>query len=257
MDVQDANGLSIYLKVCPMKLTDFDVLTFDCYGTLIDWESGILNALRPWAEKRGQAVEDSRLLGAFGRHEWVQQTARPGALYPDILAGAFLGIAGELGIAAEPGEAEAFGGSVKDWPAFPDSAEALAYLKRHYKLAVLSNIDRASLAHSNAKLGVEFDLLVTAQDVGSYKPAPAHFERALAELAGMGFGKEQILHTAQSLHHDHVPAKAMGFNTLWINRRAGKPGAGADKPPPDEVTPDWEVPSLAAMVELHKEHLAG
>ncbi len=240
-----------------MKLTDFDVLTFDCYGTLIDWESGILDALRPWAEKRGHAVEDSTLLGAFGRHEWVQQTARPRALYPDILAGAFLGIAGELGIAAEPGEAEAFGDSVKDWPAFPDSAEALAYLKRHYKLAVLSNIDRASFAHSNAKLGVEFDLLVTAQDVGSYKPAPAHFERALAELAEMGIAKQQILHTAQSLHHDHVPAKAMGFTTMWINRRAGKSGAGADKAPPSEVEPDWEVPSLAAVVELHKEHLAG
>ncbi len=240
-----------------MKLTDFKVLTFDCYGTLIDWESGILNALRPWAERHGRAVEDGALLGAFGRHEWVQQTARPRALYPDILAGAFLGIAGELGIAAAPGEAEAFGDSVKDWPAFPDSAEALAYLKRHYKLAVLSNIDRASFAHSAAKLGVEFDLLVTAQDVGSYKPAPAHFERALAQLAEMGVAKEQILHTAQSLHHDHVPAKAMGFTTIWINRRAGKTGAGADKPPPSEVVPDWEVPSLAAMVELHKEHFAG
>jgi 2-haloalkanoic acid dehalogenase type II len=135
---------------------------------------------------------------------------------------------------------------------------ALAYLKRHYKLVIVSNIDRASFAHSNKKLGVDFDLVITAQDVGSYKPAPAHFERAFADLEALGVPKAKILHTAQSLFHDHVPAKnRFGMTSIWINRRAGKTGGGATKKPPEAVAPDWQVPTMAAMVELHKEHKGG
>ncbi len=239
-----------------MKLTDFSALTFDCYGTLIDWEAGIAAALRPWASRHGLEADDAALLAAFSRHEHALQSQRPAPLYPDALAATLRAAGAELGLEVSAEEAAAFGASVEDWPAFPDSAAALAYLKRYYKLVIVSNIDRASFAHSNAKLGVDFDLVVTAQDVGAYKPAPAHFERAFAGLAEIGVPKDKILHTAQSLFHDHVPAKKhYAMTTIWINRQAGKPGA---TPAADlDVTPDWEVPSMAAMVELHKAHLAG
>ena len=236
-----------------MKLTDFSALTFDCYGTLIDWEAGIAGALRAWAAGKGLEADDQALLAAFGRHEHAHESRRPAPPYPEVLAGVIRDIAADFGVAATAREAAAFGASVKDWPAFPDSAEALAYLKGYYKLVIVSNVDRASFRHSNDRLGVEFDLIVTAEDVGSYKPAPAHFERAFAGLAEMGVPRDKILHTAQSLFHDHVPAKRLGSASIWINRQAGT--AGATPPAALDASPDWEVPSMAAMVALHKEHL--
>ena len=152
-------------------------------------------------------------------------------LYPDILADAFRALGRHFGRAVSDAEARAFGQSVKDWPAFPDSAAALAYLKRHYKLAILSNIDRASFAHSNRRLGVEFDLVVTAEDVGSYKPTPRNFEVLLERMAALGVPKERLLHTAESLYHDHVPAKRFGLATAWIYRRAAKGNFGATRAP--------------------------
>lgn len=239
-----------------MKLTDFSALTFDCYGTLIDWESGITAALRRWADGNGLKADDKTLLAAFSRYEHIHEARTPAPLYPDVLAGALRDIAAEFDAPASDEEATTFGQSVKDWPAFPDSTEALAYLKQHYKLVVVSNVDRTSFSHSNEKLGVEFDLIVTAEDVGSYKPAPAHFERAFAGLADQGVPREKILHTAQSLFHDHVPAKKhFGMTSIWINRQAGR--AGATPAVEMDVTPDWEVPSMAAMVELHKQHAGG
>ena len=241
-----------------MKLTDFDALTFDCYGTLIDWESGIATALRTWVGGHGITADDNALLEAFSRHENRIEAENPAMLYPEVLERTLRDVATDYGMTASAEEEKIFGASVEHWPAFPDSAEALAYLKRHYKLVIVSNIDRASFAHSNAKLGVDFDLVITAEDVGSYKPAPAHFERAFAELDKIGVPKEKILHTAQSLFHDHVPAKnRFGMTSIWINRRMGKPGGGATKKPPEDVTPDWQVQSMAAMVELHKEHAGG
>jgi len=239
-----------------MKISDFDTLTFDCYGTLIDWESGIVAALRTWASARGINAGDADLLAAFSQSESIQQAATPSALYPEILAAVLRDIGAQVGAAPSPAEQIAFGRSVQEWPAFPDSAEALAYLKRYYKLVIVSNIDRESFRHSNAKLGVDFDLIVTAQDVGSYKPAPGHFTRALALLAEMGVGKDKVLHTAQSLFHDHVTAKAFGLTTLWINRRAGSGDWGATPAPSAPVTPDFEVPTMAAMVALHQQELA-
>jgi 2-haloalkanoic acid dehalogenase type II len=239
-----------------MRLTDFDVLTFDCYGTLIDWESGILAALAPWRKRAGVTLGDEALLTLFSEVESRIEAERPTLLYSDLLTATLLEMRGRSGHAATPAEAAAFGQSVKDWPAFPDSAEALSYLKQHYKLAILSNVDRASFAHSARRLGQNFDLVVTAQDVGSYKPALAHFEVALARLAAMGIPKQKVLHTAQSLFHDHVPAKKMGLASFWIDRRAGKTGTGATKPPPEPVKPDWTAPSMAAMVEMHKREKA-
>ena len=239
------------------RLTDFKALTFDCYGTLIDWETGILDGLRPWQRRAAIKATDDKLLEAFAEIESAIQTEHPAMLYPDTLATALKKLAGRYQSSATGDEARAFGQSVKDWPAFPDSAAALAYLKRHYKLVIVSNVDRRSFAESNKRLGVEFDLVVTAEDVGCYKPALRHFERALGQLAEMGIGKERVLHTAQSLYHDHVPAKQMGLTSIWINRRTGKSGGGATKAPPVPVKPDWEVPSMAAMVELHRRESSG
>jgi len=241
-----------------MRIRDFSALSFDCYGTLIDWETGILAALRPWRSAHRVEADDEELLAAFGRAESRREAADPTAPYPRILAGVLEDLAEELGTTATPEEAAAFGDSVKDWPVFPDSPEALAYLKRHYKLVIVSNVDRASFRHSNAKLGVTFDAVVTADDAGAYKPDPNHFQLALAQLAEMGIAQDQVLHVAQSLYHDHVPAQRLGLRTMWVNRRATHPRDGGATPPaPAPVTPDGEVPTLAALADLHRNESAG
>jgi len=241
-----------------MRLRDFSALTFDCYGTLIDWETGILTALRPWAAAHGVEVDDGALLAAFGRAESRREAADPTAPYPRILAGVLEDLAEEVGATATPEEAAAFGDSVKDWPVFPDSPEALAYLKRHYKLVIVSNVDRASFRHSNARLGVTFDAVVTADEAGAYKPALNHFRLALARLAELGVPEDRVLHVAQSLYHDHVPAQQLGLRTMWVNRRAahGQDG-GATPAAPVPVTPDGEVPTLAALVDAHRQERTG
>ena len=154
-----------------------------------------------------------------------------------------------LGVAADAAESARFGASVGDWPAFPDSAEALARLKRHYALVILSNVDRASFARSNARLGVAFDAIFTAQDIGSYKPDPRNFEYMLARLRERGFASGDILHTAQSLFHDHAVANRFGLASCWIDRRGEQSGSGATKPPPAGVRTGFRFPTLAAMAD--------
>ncbi len=235
----------------------FRALTFDCYGTLIDWESGILSVLRPWAAKQGIRSDDEALLADFAAAESRIQTATPALLYPRVLAETLKALGVKHGVAVGEEEARGAGASVPDWPAFPDSPGALAYLKYHYKLVFVSNVDRASFAYSNKRLGVVFDAIVTAQDVGSYKPNPNHFHAAFRRLAEMGIAQGEILHVAQSLFHDHVPAKALGMTTVWINRRAGRPGWGATRPPEMPVQPDAEFPSLEAFAAAHRAAVRG
>ena len=240
-----------------MNLLSFKALTFDCYGTLIDWERGILAELKPWVAASGQKLGDDQILEAFGEEESRCETATPSKLYPGILADTFRALGRRWGIAASEAQAAEFGRSVPRWPAFPDSAASLQYLKRHYQLVILSNVDRASFAASNKKLQVAFDKIVTAEDVGSYKPDLRNFRHLLAELETMGLRKEQILHTAQSLHHDVAPARSLGLKTAWINRRKGRAGAGATVAPKGDATPDVEFPSMAALVEAHREQARG
>jgi 2-haloacid dehalogenase len=235
-----------------MRLSDFSVLTFDCYGTLIDWETGISEALAPWLVRAGVSLGRDQILAAFAELESAQQVATPSMRYPELLAEVHRGLAERFGIAPDPKAAEKFGASVGTWPAFADSADALAYLKQHYRLVILSNVDRASFAQSNARLGVTFDAVYTAEDIGSYKPDPRNFDHLLGHLAEQWIGKEQILHTAQSLHHDHIPAKRIGLATCWIHRRAGKEGHGATRVPDTDVQPDFRFESLAAMAEAHR-----
>ncbi|CAN5923041.1 HAD family hydrolase [soil metagenome] len=243
-------------------ITQFNTLTFDCYGTLIDWERGILAELRPWVDGQGRRdLDDNALLEAFGAIEAACEAATPGKPYPGILADVHHRLADQWGLTASAEAADAFGQSVGRWPAFADSAAALQYLKRHYRLVILSNVDRASFARSNERLGVVFDRIITAQDVGSYKPSLRNFEYALADLErSFGTRKGDILHTAQSLFHDVVPARAVGLATLWINRRKALGGWGATPVPQAAAglaTPDLEVASMADLVALHQAALRG
>ncbi|CAM3832579.1 S-(-)-azetidine-2-carboxylate hydrolase [Pseudomonas reidholzensis] len=240
-----------------MQLTDFKALTFDCYGTLIDWETGIVNALQPLAKRTGKTFTSDELLEVFGRNESPQQTETPGALYQDILRAVYDRIAKEWGLEADAAEREEFGTSVKNWPAFPDTVEALQYLKKHYKLVILSNIDRNEFKLSNAKLGVEFDHIITAQDVGSYKPNPNNFTYMIDALAKVGIEQQAILHTAESLYHDHIPANDAGLVSAWIYRRHGKEGYGATHVPSRMPHVDFRFNSMGEMAEAHKQALKG
>jgi 2-haloacid dehalogenase len=238
-----------------MRLTDFKVLTFDCYGTLIDWETGIVGALQPLL--RGDRSERSRddILAAFARHETAQEAETPNMIYSELLACVHRRLAEEWGIAATAADHLAFGNSVGDWPAFADSASSLAYLEQFYKLVILSNVDRASFAQSAKRLGVAFDAVYTAEDIGSYKPDPRNFRYMIEALQRSGHSAHQILHTAQSLFHDHMPANAVGLRSAWIDRRAGAGGSGATPPPPAEVHWDFRFSSMEKFVAAHRAEL--
>jgi|SRR5579875_547433 len=233
----------------PMRLTDFDALSFDCYGTLIDWEAGLSAVLGPWARSRGLDLDDETLLAVYSRHEERAEAEHPGDVYPRILAASLRGAGRELDAEVTDEDAGRLAGSVPGWPAFADSAAALADLARRYRLIILSNVDRDSFAASNRRLGVTFSRVITAQDVGSYKPSPRNFEALLAGSDQLGVPRGRLLHVAQSLFHDHVPAKQAGLPTVWINRRHNRPGSGATPVPTVAVTPDWEFPSLRAFAD--------
>lgn len=236
-----------------MKLTDFKVLTFDCYGTLIDWESGLWNALQPLLTEGRLSVGREEALELFARLETEQELATPSLRYSALLAVVHARLAKTWRARAYAELHDRFGGSVPDWPPFPDSAEALATLKRHYKLVILSNVDRQSFAASNRKLGVVFDAVYTAEDIGSYKPDPRNFDHLLAHLeADLGIERGQVLHVAQSLHHDHVPAARAGLARAWIDRRFGKAGGGATLPIADRPPVDFVFKSLAELAEAHR-----
>jgi 2-haloacid dehalogenase len=228
-----------------MDYADYEALSFDCYGTLIDWEAGLAAVLGPWARRGGLALADEQLLTAYSAHEMAAETKYPADLYPDILARSLRGLGAELGAEVSDEDAATLATSVPDWPAVADSADALRLLSQRAKLIILSNVDRASFAASNIRLGVEFTAVLTAQDIGSYKPSPRNFAALTAEARRLGIGEGRLLHVAQSLFHDHVPAKQAGLPTVWIDRRHDRPGCGATPAPPTDVSPDAEFDSMA------------
>ena len=230
-----------------MELTDFEALSFDCYGTLIDWEAGLLAVFTPWARSRGLDITGEELLTAYARIEAAVEAEHPADPYPDVLAGGMRFLGDAFGAEVTEEDAARLARSVPDWPAFPDSHDALAALGGRFKLIILSNVDRASFAGSNPRLGVEFTSVITAQDVGSYKPSPRNFDALLGEAARVGIRPGGLLHVAQSLFHDHVPAQRAGLPTVWIHRRHDRGGWGATPEPPAPVTPNWEFPSMAAF----------
>jgi len=230
-----------------LDLTDYAALSFDCYGTLIDWEAGIAEVIGPWGRAHDPALTDEELLVAYADSEAEVLREHPGMPYPEALREAFLRMGSILGYPVTDAEAETLGGSVPDWPAFGDSLQALTRLKQRYELVILSNVDRAGFAASNCRLGVSFDAVLTAEDVGSYKPHPANFDALLTQAARMGHSG-RLLHVAQSLFHDHLPARRAGLPGVWINRRHGRPGWGATPDPGATVEPDLEFSSLDAFV---------
>jgi 2-haloalkanoic acid dehalogenase type II len=230
-----------------VELTDFEALSFDCYGTLIDWEAGLLAVLTPWARARGLDMTGEELLTDYAGIEAAVEAEHHADPYPDILARSMHLLGDALGAEVTDDDAARLARSVPDWPTFPDSHDALTALGRRFKLIILSNVDRASFAGSNAKLGVEFTSVITAQDVGSYKPSARNFEALAGEAARLGIRPGGLLHVAQSLFHDHVPAQRAGLRTVWIHRRYDRGGWGATPQPPAPVTPDWEFPSMAAF----------
>jgi 2-haloacid dehalogenase len=233
-----------------MRLSDFKALSFDCYGTLIDWETGISSALDPLRVQAGLSHE--QMLEAFGNAEHEVEKEHPGMRYSNLLAVVHGRLATRFGLAADEEAARAFGLSVGDWSTFADSVDALRYLKQHFRLIILSNVDRASFARSNERLGVEFDHVFTAEEIGSYKPDLRNFEFLLARLAEDGLDKRDLLHVAQSLFHDHVPANRLGIASAWIDRRHEKEGGGATKLPDPMPHFDFRFTSLEELAAAHR-----
>lgn len=222
----------------------FKCLSFDCYGTLIDWETGLLRALRSSLTRHSVEIGDQELLSAYAEAETNIEAGgyRP---YHQVLREVLLALGRRYGFSPQARELEEFSASVADWPSFDDSPSALAALHEKYKLIILSNIDDDLFQHSARKLGIDFDHVFTAQRIHSYKPSETNF-RYLIENAG--FPRERILHVAQSLFHDIAPAKRVGLATVWVNRRSGQAGTGAT--PPAQAEPDLEVPDLKTLASL-------
>ena len=238
-----------------MRLTDFKALTFDCYGTLIDWETGMTEALRPLTGRLAKPLSRNQVLEAHARHELDSRPRRRASSIATCWRSCTGGWPKSGAVSASWSECVAYGRSVRDWPAFPDSAAALQYLKKHYKLVILSNVDNESFSFSNQKLGVEFDAIYTAEDIGSYKPSLGNFEYMLKQLRTIGVKADEVLHTAESLFHDHKPANQAGLASCWIYRRRNDEGFGATMNPGAMPRYDFQFTSLAELADAHRQEL--
>ncbi len=217
-------------------------LTFDCYGTLIDWETGIIQAVRPVLSVHGVRTPDEAILEKFARLE-AEEEREEHKPYREVL----LNVMGRLGREYEcefiDRELDRLPDSIKRWPAFPDTAASLRRLAERFSINIISNVDDDLFEGTRVKLGAEPDRFVSAQYCRSYKPARRNFNVMLALL---DLPKEQVVHVAQSLYHDIKPARELGLRTVWVNRRKGKTGSGAT--PPADAAPDLELPDLASLV---------
>jgi 2-haloalkanoic acid dehalogenase type II len=241
-----------------MRLTGFEVLSFGCYGTLIDRDSGVYAALRPLLEAGHVTLGRQEVLAAFVRHEAAQEAETPPMPYSEVLAQVHRRLAQEWGVLASDDDHALFGQSVPQWPVFVDTPAALQYLKRYFKLVVLSNVDRASFAASSRRLEIRFDDVVTAEDVGSYKPALGNFKRLVDRVGKLGFERHQILHAAQSPARDLVPAGTCRLATAWIDRgpeTAGRDATVEGEPPAAPVRCEFRFATLVDMVRAHQEEL--
>lgn len=227
-----------------LEFENFTHLTFDCYGTIIDWETGILSAVNPVLERHAVSLDEVEILQLYARLE-AEQEAGAYKPYKKVLMGVMSGMGDQLGFTPSEADLLALPESVGMWPPFADSVEALQRLQTGFELVILSNIDDDLFAATEAMLGVDFDEVITAQQVGSYKPSRQNFEVALDRLQ---VPRRQVLHVAQSLFHDHAPAKQLGFTTVWVNRPSRCPGVGVA--PPARCSPDLEIPDLRSLVEL-------
>jgi 2-haloacid dehalogenase len=227
-----------------LNLSQFEWLSFDCYGTLINWEAGILGYVAPILQRKGRTVADDDILNLYSEFEPRRQ--QPYSRYRDVLSSIMKDFAAEFRIALTDDEVRGLAESICDWQPFPDTVRALQRLKSRYKLAVLSNIDDDLFSLTVPKLGVELDALVTAQQVQSYKPSSRNFETLLRRI---GVEKSRLLHVAESLYHDVVPARSLGIATVWVNRRQGRPAAATKLV---AAQPDLEVATVGELADLAK-----
>jgi len=228
-----------------MPFESIRLITFDCYGTLVDWERGMLAALRPLFSRNGQRVGDAEILELYGEIE-AEFESGPYLPYREILSRTAREIGWRLGIEVSAEEGSAFAESLTCWKPFSDTVPALQSLSRRFRLGIISNIDDDLFAETRKKFApVTFDPVVTAQQMQSYKPAQRNFEEAIRRS---GLSKDQVLHAGQSLYHDIAPANALGIRNVWVNRPSVRPGSGAAKP--GSAKPDYEVHTLAELAAL-------
>lgn len=223
-----------------LNFSGFRCLTFDCYGTLIDWETGIFSAVKPILQHHGKRIDEDRLLKLYGDLELnAEQPYQP---YKDVLKAVVRGFGRELGFTPSAPEEDSLPNSIGSWEPWPDTVDALKRLKTRFQLAIISNVDDDLFAATAPKLGVDFDQVITAQQARCYKPGLEIFNLALNRI---GVDSHNVLHVGQSLYHDVVPAKSLGISTVWVNRPSARPGVGAVKAV--QATPDWEIRDLTAL----------
>lgn len=227
-----------------MDFSRFTTLSFDCYGTLIEWEAGILPAMRRVLDRHGKTLSDAAILELYGEFE-AEAEQPPYKKYRDVLKSVVRAFGKRLGFQPDAQDLDTLAGSVPSWPAFPDTVDALRNLKKHYRLAIISNIDDDLFAETRKLLGVHFDAVITAEQAQSYKPSLRNFELAFERLA---IPREHLLHVGQSIYHDVIPAQSLGLATVWVNRKSARPGVGAVKSA--DGRPDLEVPDLATLAAL-------
>jgi 2-haloacid dehalogenase len=235
-----------------MDFSGFRAMTFDCYGTLIDWELGILENILPRLEQFHPDVESDLALSAIAAVQALRQKIRPAEAYPHLLSRCYAVLEDSLGIPADGDAQREFGDSIGRWPPFADTLRALQYLQKHFRLGILSNVDSASLQRTIGLLEARIDVSVTADDVGSYKPGLPHFHEAFKRFEEVGIKKAEILHVAQSKRHDIEPAKRVDLSSVWINRRHDRSGNGMAIDA--DVNPAATFNSLAELVHAHEKH---
>jgi len=224
-----------------MDFSHFTAISFDCYGTLIDWESGILPVLRAVLANHGQSLPDASILELYGEFE-AEAESGPYQSYRDVLRSVVRAFADRFHFQDSSAEIRSLDESVRAWPPFPDTVLALRELQKRYRLVVISNIDDDLFAETRKHLGVEFDGVITAEQARSYKPSVNNFQMALRTLA---ISPDRLLHAAQSIYHDVAPARSLGISTVWVNRKSARPGIGAVRASAGQA--DLEVPDLASL----------
>jgi 2-haloacid dehalogenase len=232
-----------------MDFSKFTTISFDCYGTLIDWEAGIIPTLRTLLANHGKNLPDDNILELYGEFEALAEGGEY-RTYRNVLRSVVCAFAERLRFKATSTEIDSLAESVASWPPFPDTVAALHKLHARFRLVVISNIDDDLFAATRKLLGTEFDGVITAEQARSYKPSSNNFQLALRRL---GLSPGELLHAAQSIYHDVVPARALGIPTVWVNRRSARPGIGAVRAATGAVperTPDIVVPDLATLAEM-------
>jgi 2-haloacid dehalogenase len=227
-----------------LDFNHFEILTFDCYGTLIDWETGILSALRRILSAHGKKIDDAKLLKLYGDFEQLSEQD-PFHPYREVLQSVVRRFGAELGFDPAAEEIRSLPDSLAGWKPWPDTVAALRQLKSRFRLAILSNVDDDLFAATRPQLGVEFDEVVTAQQAQAYKPSLKFFELALRRIHTPA---HRVLHVGQSIYHDVIPAQSQGLATVWVNRPSARAGVGAVKAA--EGKPDLTVSSLSELASV-------